>query len=421
MPQREVPAHKGDAQSAIAHYMQIMQADPDSDEARRAHLEIGMIYDEQLGNHEKAIKIFEKIVQSYPTSPQAGEALWLLASHDYENGNYESARKRHLQFILDFSQDSRNQMARLRLAACYLHRGRHEEALKTYTDYEARYPTDSRIPAVLLKVGKIYEALNLPQKAEETYLRVIAEFPDATEETTLVQQRLTALRGAVNADAGTEQVPAAAEPPPVVDEESGEIRQVGPKTRPDASAELARWGTSPTFGYNPRHLLATSGLLEGEEMQATLAGDGALLDDAVYNMGLMFYMSEDYKRAGACLERAVGLGVRDANLYLKLGICYKKVGAGDKAKGTFRQLALIDMHAIEKLITLGEQEIEKKNYRAGIKSLKILQGISDEYDSHISQALRTAYHEIGDKAKADSYLQKQGEGTEGGEDSAREK
>ncbi|MBI1929931.1 tetratricopeptide repeat protein, partial [Candidatus Poribacteria bacterium] len=297
----------GDAESAIAHYTQVMRSNPDSDAARTAHLKIGKVYYEQLGDHEKGIQIFEQIVQSYPTSFQAGEALWLLAKHDEEHGNYESARKRYLQFILDFSQDARSQTARLHLAACFFQLGRYNDALKTYADYEARYPTAPTIPAVLLKVGEIYAGpLNSPEKAREIYRRVLTEFPKATEEIAHAQQRLEAMGGVVTTQ-GEEAIPNS-------EDESTQLRQVGPKARPDARAELARWGVSPTFGYNPRNLLMEGGLLEGEEMQESLAGGGALLDDAIYNLGLMFYMSEDYKRAGTCLEKAAELGIRESNL-----------------------------------------------------------------------------------------------------------
>jgi len=364
-----------------------MRSNPDSDAARTAHLKIGKIYYEQLGDREKGIQIFEQIVQSYPTTSQAGEALWLLAKHDDAHGNYESARKRYLQFILDFSQDARSQKARLHLAACFSQLGRYNDALKTYADYEARYPTDPTLPAVLLKVGEIYAGpLNSPEKARETYRRVLTEFPKATEEIAHARQRLAALGGVVTTQG--EATIADAE------DESIQLRQVGPKARPDARAELARWGVSPTFGYNPRNLLMEGGLLEGEEMQESLAGDGALLDDAIYNLGLMFYMSEDYKRAGTCLEKAEALGIRESNLYLKLGVCYKKVGARDKAKQAFRQLAAFAPEAIEPLIINGEQELAKGNYRKAIESLEILLGISERYDKRISEDLNTAYRNL---------------------------
>lgn len=382
---------KSDPQSAIAHYLQIMRANPGSEQARTAHLKIGMIYDGKHGEGEKAIKIFKKIVQSYPTSSQAGDALWMLANHDYENGDYETARKRYFQFILDFSQDLRTQTARLQLADCYFHLGSNAVALKTYSDYEARYPADSRIPAVFLKVGRIYEALNSSENAVVTYRRVIAEFPNATEECTLAQQRLGTLSGVVVTGTETSAVSALESLPHNEGETPTQIRQVKPKTSLNPRAELVSWVTSPTFGYNPRRLLTASGLLEGPDVRASMAGDGALLNDVIYNLGLMYYMSEDYKRAGACLEKAVVLGVRDADLpdiYLNLGICYKKMAAWDKTKEMFRQLASVDMNATERLIAAGESELRIGNYLDGAKLLESLLGISDRYDSRISQALR---------------------------------
>ena len=120
----------GNPQRAIARYLEIMRANPGSEQARNAHFKIGRIYDGQPGENDKAIKIFEKIVQSYPTSSQAGDALWILANRSQENGNYEVARRRYLQFILDFSQDPRTPAARLHLADCYVQLGANTAALK---------------------------------------------------------------------------------------------------------------------------------------------------------------------------------------------------------------------------------------------------------------------------------------------------
>ena len=382
---------KRDPQSAIVHYLQIMRANPGSEQARTAHLKIGMIYDRRAGEGEKAIKIFEKIVQSYPTSSQAGDALWMLANHDYENGNYDTAQKRLLQFILDFSQDLRTQKARLQLADCYIHLGANAVALKTYADYEARYPADSRIPDVLLKVGTIHESLKSSENALITYLRVIDEFPNATEERELAQQRLRALSGFVFFGTETSPVSALESLPHNEDETPTQIRQVEPKASLNPGAEIDSWVASPTFGFNPRCLLTASGLLEGPDVRANMAGDGALLNDVIYNLGLMYYMSEDYKRAGACLEKAVDLEVRDTdrpNLYLNLGICYKEIAAWDKTKEMFRQLASVDMNAIERLIAAGESELQIGNCLDGAKFLESLLGISDQHDSRISHTLR---------------------------------
>ena len=392
-PRIDTQFPKGDPQSAIVHNLRIMRANPGSEQAKTAHLKIGMIYLGQTGEDEKAIKIFEKIVQSYPTSPQAGDALWILANRNYENGNYETARKRYLQFILDFSQDQRTQTARLHLADCYVHLGAIPDALKTFTDYEARYPADARIPEVLLKVGKIYESINSSQNAAVTYRRVIAEFPNAIEECALAQQRLGTLGGFAVSRTETSGESA---PESILHDESETPIYVGRVERKrslNPREEVESWVASPTFGYNPRRLLTASGLLDGPDVRASMAADGDLLNDVIYNLGLMYYMSEDYKRAGACLEKAVDLGVRDIdlpNLYLNLGICYKEMAAWDKTKKMFRQLALVDMNAIERLIAAGESELRLGNHLDGAKLLESLLGISDRFDSHIAKTLRNS-------------------------------
>ena len=402
---------KKDPQSAIDHYLQIMRANPDSEQARIAHLEIGMIYDGQSGEDEKAIKIFEKIVQSYPTSSQAGDALWILANRNYEDENYETARARFLQFILDFSQDKRTKPARLHLADCYVQLGTKAAALKSYADYEARYPADSRIPEVLLKIGKIYESIKSSENAAATYRRVIADFPNATKERALAQQRLGVLSGFEVSETETSATSALASLSHNEDEIPAKIRKAAPKKPFNPRSEFESWDTSPTFGYNPRRLLTASGLLEGPDVRASMAGDGALLNDVIYNLGLVYYMSEDYKRAGACLEKAVDLGVRDVdlpNLYLNLGICYKEIAEWDKAKQMFRQLSSVSMKAIERLIAAAERELHLENNLEAAKLLEGLLGISDRFDSQISQTLRNSK-----KVQENKGREQLGEGDDG--------
>lgn len=392
---------KAETEDTIAYYTQLMQSHPNSRKGRDAHLKIGVIFYDRLGDQERGIQIFEKLIDAYSTSPQGAEALWRLAMHDYERGNYESAQKYYLRFLLDFSGNKRSRGARLRMADCLFHLGRYKDAIKAYADYEVRYPNDSRIPAVLLKIGEIHaESLNSPEQANVLYRRVIDDYPDATKEMAIARQRLAVPGGLV-------LVPAQAEADLAISEgEAIAIRQVGPKTRPNASRELTRWSVSAIFGYHPRQLLRESGLLDGEEMQESLAENGALLDDAVYNIGIMFYMSEDYKRAGTCLEKAVDLGIHEPNLYLKLGVCYQKIGAKDKAKQTFRQLASVDLTAFEKLVVTSEQTLANRNYRAAIESLEILSGVSERHDARIAQALDIAYRQMNKRSNNTNHQEK---------------
>ncbi|MBC8233292.1 tetratricopeptide repeat protein [bacterium] len=375
---------------AIAMYTQIMQSNPDTEIAREAHLKAGVVYYKNLSETEKALSIWEKIVKYYPRSKQAGEALWLLGMHYYDNGEYQQARNKFIQLILDFPHSSKIKSARISIAACYEHLNEYQKVISTYTEFERFYPRDSKIPGIVLKKGEIYEQLGRKDKAILEYQRVISDFSSFYSEVNKAQQRLETLGVSEKS----------------VEEQQGGIREVGPKVRPDARAELESWAISPIFGYNPRELLmGPSGntLFGGIELEASLNSDGALLDDAVYSMGLMYYMVEDYKKAGACLEKAVEIGIKSVDAYLKLGVCYREVGSVEKAKETFKTAAKIDPSVMQNLIMDSENQAANGNFEKAINSLEMILGISKTADERIYPLLSAIYQKIGNTQKAEEY------------------
>ncbi|MBM3239649.1 tetratricopeptide repeat protein [Candidatus Poribacteria bacterium] len=380
----------GKYREAIAMYTQIMQSNPGMETAREAHLKAGIVYYNHLNDTEKALSIFERIVKDYPRSNQAVESLWLLGTHYYDNGEYQQARNKFIQLILDFSDSDKTKSDKLQIAACYEQLNKYQEAISTYSEFERFYPRDSKIPQIVLKKGELYEQLSQKDKAILEYQRVVNDFPSFYSEVNKARQRLEIL-------GANERL---------AEEQDGEIRQIGPKARPDARAELARWTISPTFGYNPRELLmgeSGNSLFGGIELEESLNSDGALLDDAVYNMGLMYYMIEDYKKAGACLEKAVEIGVKSADAYLRLGVCYREVGSVEKAKETFKTVAKIAPNVMENLLMDSENQAANGNYEKAINSLEMILGISETIDKQIYPLLSTIYQKKGDAKKAEEY------------------
>ena len=314
----------------------------------------------------------------------------MLGRHYYDNGEYQQARNKFIQLILDFPDSSKTKFAKLQIAACYERLNKYQEAISTYSEFERFYSRDSKIPEIVLKKGEIYEQLSQKDKAILEYQRVVNDFPSFYSEVNKAKQRLEVL-GANKR---------------LAEEQRGETQQVGSKDRPNARAELASWTTSPTFGYNLQELLMGkngNSLFGGIELEESLNSDGALLDDAVYNMGLMYYMLEDYKKAGACLEKAVEIGIKSADAYLRLGVCYREVGSIEKAKETFKTAVKIDPSVIENLIMDSENQAANGNYEKAINSLEMILGISETIDKQIYPLLNAIYQKKGDAKKAEEY------------------
>ena len=373
--------HFADPNLALRHYAQVVEAHPDSEAAQEAYLKAAQIYYHQLNNTEKGLSIFQEIVDRQPTSPQAGVALWTLAEHDFSQKNYSRAQDRYLQYTLDFSNHQPAVLARRRIADCLFHQARYDDALQRYQDYGQRFAKVEDQPQVLLRIAEIYTRTHRVDLAQQTYARLLVDFPQTKNS---VQQKLKALGGEIVAE--RTMTPEA--PIQRTDTESRRRQTseagIGPLSRPNASAELASWKSSLTFKHNAQQLLRESGMLEVGEVRESLASDGVLLDDVVMSLGQQFYMVGDYLRAGACLEKTVALGIQKPEVYLKLGVCYKKAGAWDLARQTFVDLARIDLNTIHSLVNDAESKLRSDPVYAQ-KSLEILVGISTQTDRAIRQ------------------------------------
>jgi len=389
--------NQGNYQSAIAKYREIMKAKPGTEDARAAYLKVGEVYYENLKDTEKAVGIFEKIAKTYPTSPQAGEALWFLGKHYYEEGKYKLARNKFIQLVLDFPKSGKVKAAKIQIAKCYEKMEEYKKAIDTYGEFERAYPSDSIVPKILLVKGEIYEKLEEKDKAIGEYQRLLKGFPSYYDEVAKAKERLEAL----------DETPV--EPVTSVSSEPEPPRPEPQRSRPNARAILASWEASPTFGYNPRELLMEGGLFGGSELRENLASGGERFAYAVHSMGVMYYSMQDYKRAGACLEKSVEFDdflsrpSAKSDAYLKLGVCYKKVGVASKAKEMFKKAVEIYPDSIYNLILESESHIAQKNYDEAIALLEILLGISSDEDARIYSLISIAYRKKGDTKNAEKY------------------
>ena len=73
-----------DPQKRISYYVNIYKLNPESDQARQAQLEIGKTYYNQLANPARGLEVFGKLIASNPVAPEAGEALWYIATHHFQ-------------------------------------------------------------------------------------------------------------------------------------------------------------------------------------------------------------------------------------------------------------------------------------------------------------------------------------------------
>ena len=377
------PPAETDLRESLRRYSVIAASNPPtSSEAQQARLNAALLYYHEFKEVEKALQIFQKIIDLRPISSQAGIALLELAEHHFQAQNYTHSRTQYLQFSLDFANHSQIARAKKRIADCLFYQNLFDQALDAYRDYQRRFARTAEEAEILLRLAEIYQNTDQTILARQTYLQILRDFPERRLE---IEPILASLGGITKE--GKQKVILDA---PLQMTDADSLRRqtseagVGPLSRPNAQIEINSWQNSTVFKHNARTLLEESGMLEVGEVRDSLIGNGVLLDDVVMNLGQRFFMIGDYLKAGACLEKTVALGIQKSDVYLQLGVCYKKAEAWDLARQTFAELAKVDPAAIRSLIDDAASKLDSQPAYAR-KSLQVLVGISRSIDLAIQQ------------------------------------
>jgi len=78
-------SEKGDFQSAIQTYQDILKAYPDSPRAYKAQFLIGFVYSENLKDYENARVNYQKVIEKYPDCDLADDARYMLENLQQDN------------------------------------------------------------------------------------------------------------------------------------------------------------------------------------------------------------------------------------------------------------------------------------------------------------------------------------------------
>ena len=78
-------SEKGDFQSAIETYEEILKVFPDSPRVCKAQFLIGFVYSENLKDYEKARENYKKVIEKYPDCDLADDAKYMLETMEQDN------------------------------------------------------------------------------------------------------------------------------------------------------------------------------------------------------------------------------------------------------------------------------------------------------------------------------------------------
>ncbi|WP_447969576.1 tetratricopeptide repeat protein [Nitrospira sp. M1] len=125
----------------------------------------------------KAAELYRQILNEYPRTDPARNAVYLLGNSLMEQGDYSGAIGAYQRF---FEQYGRNTMlgglVRQRLAYAYLLNGDKEKALQEFTDILAA-PDVYNKDQVLFELAKLDEADGVMDKALNRYQELLEQYP----------------------------------------------------------------------------------------------------------------------------------------------------------------------------------------------------------------------------------------------------
>lgn len=414
---------RGRYEDAIKLYQSIIETKPGTDEARKAKLEIGDVYFKKMNQTDKGVQVYLEVAREYPNTEEGAEALWNVAGYYYKQGDLEKAIELFGRIVEEFPSTKRAGNAQYMVAKCWELKAERLEkeganadevetaysrAAEEYGKLAKMFPDHPQVPQALRNQGFILEKLNRSNEAIEAYKQLVRRFSESPETKPLVdevQQRLEQMgvqvevkqRKSIRSEQDFRRA--------IMErrkqrELERRLRDVPPDQR-DVILGLKE-GSGQTkfrssFGVDPDALM--------KQINFTLDNQGTLYD-AMYMFANMYYSEGRYKEAGALYERAIDLGLKDPQAFVKLAMCYKKVGMEDKARETLQNAARRDPKVVDVIITSGQRWYEAEEYEKALETFKTAIGLSKVKDPEVYYNIGLTYRKMGMNDEAIEVFEK---------------
>ena len=404
-----------DYQGAVDAYQSIIDSNPGTSEARQAKLGIAKLYIEKMNRPEQGAKIYEDLLAADPDSEEAAEAYWHLGVYAFRSEDYQSAIQSFDTIVNRFPASERSHNAQLMLAKSYEEASNYEKAAEVYDNVANRHPEGKRATQALVNKARIeQEYLENQAAATETYQSLVKEYGaiEGTEASVEEAKKALQLMGA------TIPKPDAPDAQELATEYS---RRENYRERRRAERDEAGFEPSPAtgipsgipdsgFGVNPEEIMAP---FKQTIMQE---GGGEGLEDAVYHdtvlkIAFLKLQFQEYRDAGALFFYAIELAKLekariDPYSFLRLSVCYRKVGMYQRAAKVLREAVRRDVSVLEAVIVTGDNQYLDQEYERAIETYSSIVGMNRSKDPEIYWKLGLVYQKMGDYAKEAEFCER---------------
>ena len=402
-------AESKDYYGAIEAYQSIVDTKPGTPEARQAQLAIGKLSIGQMNQPAEGIKAYEAVIAAAPENDEAAEAYYELGMHYFRVKDFEAAQTQFDAIVNNFPQLELSQNAHLMLAKSYEEAKNYEQAAEVFDSFANRNPRSERAAIAIANKGRIQQQfLKDEEEAKRTNQLLVKRYGkvEGAEET--VEQAKQTLRE-LNASIPEPDDPLATQQGRAL----AQFEARRERDRPRGNVEKSR-----AMG-NPNVQIADSGFgISAGEVMRNFGGQGGIAGDdqgsyhaAELMIANFFYGDESYRDAGALYFDAIARAEAakekiDPYTYLKLSICYRKVGMHQRAKQVLKKAARRDGGVIEAVINTGRNHYTSESYEQALETYNSVIGMARGKDSEIYWLMSLAHKKLGEPEKEREVLER---------------
>lgn len=406
-------AESKDYYGALEAYQSIVDTKPGTPEALQAQLGIGKLSIGQMNQPAEGIKAYEAVIAAAPESDEAAEAYYELGMHYFREKDFEASITQFDAIVNNFPQLELSQNAHLMLAKSYEEAKSYEQAAEAFDSFANRNPRSERAAIAIANKGRIQQQfLKDEEETKRTNQLLVKRYGkvEGAEET--VEQAKKILRE-LNASIPEPDNPEATQYGREIAQQEAQRAARRERDRPRGTVEKSR-----AMG-NPNAHIADSGFgISAGEVMRNFGGQGGIAGDeqgSYYDAELMianfFYGDEHYRDAGAlyfdAIARAEAAGEKiDPYNYLKLSICYRKVGMHQRAKQILKKAASRDGGVIEAVINTGRNHYTSESYEKALETYNSVVGMARGRDSEIYWLMSLAHKKLGEPEKEREVLER---------------
>ena len=402
-------AENKDYYGAIEAYQSIVDTQPGTPAAFQAQLAIGALSIGQMNRPAEGIKAYEAVIATAPKSEEAAEAHYELGMHYFREKDFKAAQTQFDAVVNNFPQLELSHKAHLMLAKSYEEAEDYESAIEAFDSFANRNPRNKRAAPALENKARIQrEFLKDEEEAKRTNQMLVKRYGKVEGAENAVEKAKQELKD-LNATIPEPDDPLATQQGRAL----AQFEARRERDRPRGGVER-----SPAMGNpNAETLYSGFGISAGDVMQ-NFGGQGGIAGDdqgSYHDAELMianfFYGDESFRDAGAlyfdAIARAEAEKVKiDPYTYLKLSICYRKVGMHQRAKEVLRKAASRDGGVIDAVVNTGRNHYTSDAYEKAIETYNSVIGMSRSKDSEIYWLISLAHKKLGEPEKEREVLER---------------